>query len=64
MAEKRVFKEPFLFPENIHYRYGIVKHPQGNIFRGDGGKDRGLGLTAIDERKGTDVVQVGIASNS
>jgi len=42
MFEKGIFHQPFS-PEDIHHRNGIVQHPQGNIFRGKGGKDRSLG---------------------
>ena len=60
MAEKGIFRQPFLFPEDVHHRDRIVKHPQGDIFSREGGKDGGLRVPVIDDRKGSHVVQVGV----
>ena len=56
MIEERVIENSLFFPENIHNRYSIVEHSQSDIFGRDGGKNGGLRLPVIDDRKGADVV--------
>jgi hypothetical protein len=60
MFEEGILQVSLLFPEDVHHRDRIVEHAQGDVFCGNGGKNGGLRLMAVDHRQGTHVVQMGM----